>query len=247
MPGQVTRTLADLRTLTRWYVNEIRQGTMVDSSSSQLDLNSILMYAYEEYARRTHAYPLALTANTVAGQAVYPYSLFSTANTSDQAGSRWFELRNIWVNQQLMAQTTLDDMDNANYQWRFDGQGTPIYWLPYGESQFMLYYTPSAALSILVEGYQTPDPTTFNTDTAQPQIQVSDRYLLAMYAAIVYCSAIPSQENNARLAKLVADYEKGMKRAYGRINNTGSYIPTVAGGSGNTFSPMYQQTMQDAN
>jgi len=76
----------------------------------------------------------------------------------------------------------------------------------------------TAAGTFYLEGWETPDPDTFATDTDVPQLHEDDHDLIAVWAAILHIIRDPGGENSARAGELFPRYEKGIAQAKERIN-----------------------------
>ena len=223
MPGQIARTLADLRLIARYYIDELSAGVVLDSSIVQLDLNTALMLGYEEYARRTKCFSIEYTLASTASQATYAHEDFGVTD----AGNRIFELYYVGYNALPLERTTRQQLSTAIPAWRSTAAGTPLAWFPSSDMQLTLYPKPSGTSNILVEGWETPDPAEFAADADEPLIHVSDRYLIAVYAALVTAKRLPNVENAARYQELNKDYDEGMMRAAERINNDADKVMLV--------------------
>jgi hypothetical protein len=257
--------MADLRTLARYYIDELHDGAVLSNSSDQLDLTTMVQYGYEQYARDTRCYPVNYEMPSMPGQQVYPFSYFqdfgavaiwmagtgytagqyvrevangpiyiclvnvtSTATPSQDSmnwglaplpGKRLFRLRIVFYDELRLNSASLDDLDKRDFRWRFNPSGTPRFWYPYGESKIGFYPAPSGTANIYVEGWETPDLTTFSADADEPDVTASDRYLIAIKAALYPAVRLMNNENSARRQELVNDYNLGIIEANSRINS----------------------------
>lgn len=198
-------------------MDEITAGAIVDSSATQFDLTTAVQFGYEQYARDTRCFPVNYTKASTAGTSTYAYSVFGTSS----AGKRIFELRYVAYDETRLGRRTLDQLDREESNWRWNGNGTPRYWLPYGESTLMLYPTPSGTDNIYIEGWQAPDLTAFDAGTDEPLIHLSDRYLLALRGAIWVAERLVNVKNNLRYQMYETQYRQGIKEADMRINGQG--------------------------
>lgn len=143
-------------------------------------------------------------------------------------GSRVFEIKTLAYNSVTLTAVNENWLDNNYTNWRFNDNGTPRLWVPWGERGFRLYPKPSGTDNIYLEGYEIPELGAFDADSDVPDIHIKDHELLAVYAAIMVTVADPTNENQIRGSVLAPMWESGINAAKKRISGTGQFYTVMA-------------------
>ena len=211
-----------MRLYTRWLIDEQGLDWLPDDSETSYDLDTALSQALIAYALVTKCFRSDLyTLTATIGTAIYPYSAF-TIGTGETAsdGGRIFEPTYVMRHDSTGEERELHPAVEAELcrNWR-SLSGTPHKYLPWGTKTLRLTPNPSAALTIGLEGYETPDTTVvFTQDTDEPPIDACDHDLLGLYAAVLLSTRNPSNESNIRDNKLFPVWDLRTKAAAARIH-----------------------------
>ncbi|MEN6358158.1 MAG: hypothetical protein ABFD83_13875 [Armatimonadota bacterium] len=238
-------TKKDLAKLVRSHLDELSGTWLKDTSSDPLGSFSIYDYldlAYKQYAKETECFKVNYTKAAVVGTDIYKNSDFGTSG----AGGRIFNLIYVAFNSVTIYPVTESRLDAYNSNWRFAANGTPTNWLKYSNKSFRLFPKPSAASDIYIEGYETPDISSFTEDT-EPDIEELDHSLLAVYASILVTVRDPSNTNAIRASQLYPIWQAGIADARDRIHGPGSADVEVAREAGTQRAmPVAAQTITQA-
>jgi len=212
-------TRSKLRQWFRFYLDNLGTSNIPDSSDTVIDTNDLLLMAYEEYARQTKCFDVSYTITATPDTAIYDFTLFGSG-----AGERIFALSYVGYDSEELDHQSLTDLNNTEPNWREQDSGKPRIWTPWGDSSIRFHPAPDSALPITIEGWELPNPSTFDSDDDYPHILKSDQQLIAMYAAILATVKNPNDENAIRQSVLFPQWNEGTKKAVRRIHGTGDTV-----------------------
>jgi hypothetical protein len=164
-------SLADLRTATRRYINELDN---TNSNFSDSELNDYLNQA-TLFLGTQMEWPIQTEiATAIPGQALY------------QLPSDFIELLDIYFNQTKIPLLDRADMGQVSPSWQQDPIGTPRIAYRFDQQTLGLYNTPDSNQT----GYQLQVqyiamPPTLVNDTDIPDIQAAYQMCLPFYAAFI--------------------------------------------------------------
>ena len=108
--------------------------------------------------------------------------------------------------------------------WRTLDNSTPTGFLRWGDRAIRVLAPPDAGCVAEIDGYETPDLTSFAAETDEPDMVIDDQELLAVYAAILLMIRDPSEENAIRGNVLYPRWQSGIVKAKGRMHSGGSFM-----------------------
>lgn len=200
------KTKGAIKEQARFILDQLETGWLENNPLNRYGLNDAVDDALEEYAIKTHCYLTSATVAATPDTSEYLYSVF---------GTRLFEIRCVAFDGDMLKFITSDELDQQWRDWRFESSGTPQYWMPWGNRKLKLYRTPDSTDNIYVEGYETHNPTDFDTDAKYPPgIPAEDHGLLAYGAAMmVVLRGIDKPEIQARAQAIEQAWAAGLQDA----------------------------------
>lgn len=205
--------------MARFVLDQLPTDWIKATDSNLFSLSDALDLAYNKYAIETECFPVTYTLAATASQAEYRYDAFGTG--SPKSGARMFKINYVAYDSREISESTRADIARSDPNWRFSSAGTPLAWFPSGERRFQLWPKPVGVLNIVVEGFETPDLTSFTTDAAIPDIHVGDHRLLALETALLPLMRDPENENLVRATSFYQELQAGYKAARKRIHGAG--------------------------
>lgn len=210
----MAKTRAEIKEHARFLLDEVAEGWLKDTATGEYGLDNAVEDALREFAIKTHCYLASYTANSVAGTSTYIYD--GTTFT----GSRLFDLRYVAFDSNTLDFKTVDELDQLCEDWRFEGNGTPKYWIPWGARTIKLYNTPDTASAIYVEGWETHDPADFDADSDEPPgLTDEDADVLPYGAAVmVLIRGVGMSETQMRGTMIADKWNSGLQAANRRLH-----------------------------
>jgi hypothetical protein len=160
-------------------------------------------------------------------------------------GSRIFAVRHMEYDDLPLDCLSEADMDRRMSTWRSASTGAPSVWIPRGAQTFLLWYTPSGTSPIDLDGYETPDSTTFDADTDEPECHEEDAQAIPLWACILATCKGITDENAVRRSIFYPEWDAAIKSACKRIHLTpgnGVVFGEYAGLSAGSTLP-YERTI----
>lgn len=151
-------------------------------------------------------------------------------------GARVYDIARIDYGSVMLERQTEMDLESVTRSWRATPAGVPVAWIPWGDRHIRLWPPPSSAGAIFLEGYETPDPQTFASDSAEPNLHPIDHPLIAVWAAIltvVRGTADPALQT--KIQPLMTMWTEGIAAGLTRIHGVGR--SPLALGSGPAPAP----------
>lgn len=215
----VGMTRADLKKYARFLLAKFDTATLPDKHLLQYSLEDALQRGYEKVARETKALLVNYDLTAVVNTHTYEMAEFGASS----AGARIFEITHLAYDDVPLVQRSMPWLDKFYNRWRTNGNGTPVYWLPWGDGKIRLYPKPATAGTIYLEGFEVPDPAAFDADTESPALHPDDQPLIAIYAAMLVAVGSPD-DNSMRATYLWPMWESGITAAKTRIQESGIII-----------------------
>ncbi len=212
-------TRGDLKKMVRSLLRQYKHEDLPDKHLQDYSLEDMLLRAYIRVCRELKPLIVSYTLAATASQAVYDLADFGV----DGAGARIFEITYVAYDERELTRTSPAHLSNQNPRWRHAAAGAPRFYTPWGDGQIQLYPMPDGTENIYLEGFATPNPSTFADDSHKPILHVDDQPLIAVWAAMFYMTGSPS-EHAMRLTALWPMWETDIAKAKARLYDQGTII-----------------------
>ncbi len=213
---------------TRYLLDQLAAGWVVSEDATYFDLNDALMDGYRRYARETRCFRVDYQTAATIDETTYNLSNFGSG-----AGSRIFEVVAVGFNNAQLKRVDEEYLTSINPDWRFAVSDTPEYWVSgWSDGQIRVYPSPNTTAQLYVEGYETPDPTTFASNTDSPAIHEDDHRLIAVWAAMLVVVRGAVTDMASRVPALWQEWQAGIEAANARLHPQAGLSVPIADMSG---------------